>query len=172
MRTPWRRGSPGSWANGARWKGLILACQDLGLRAHRARPCPPTVGGVRAVGTWERRPTTAVIGCNDILAVGFMKSAITRGIRVPEDLSVIGIDNAGLSALTEPGPTSLATRSRQLRAAAAGATVGHLRHRSRPLVTTLEMSVQVCASVGPVAARIPARRPSAPSRHTRRSPRQ
>ena len=64
---------------------------------------------MRAVGTWERRPTTAVIGCNDILAVGFMKSAITRGIRVPEDLSVIGIDNAGLSALTKPGPTSLAT---------------------------------------------------------------
>jgi DNA-binding LacI/PurR family transcriptional regulator len=41
------------------------------------------------------RPT-ALIAMNDLTAIGAMRAASERGIRVPEDLSVIGIDNIPL----------------------------------------------------------------------------
>ncbi|MDO4900787.1 LacI family DNA-binding transcriptional regulator [Actinomyces sp.] len=151
-------GPPDSWADGARWEGLAHACHALGLRAQRLGPFSPTVGGgVHALEAWGRRPTTAVVGYNDVLAIGFMKAALARGLRVPEDVSIIGVDNAGLSALTSPGLTSLAAGSRRLGTRAATAIIGHLRHRSRPqpAVTVLEMSLQERQSVGPAPATPP-----------------
>ncbi|WP_103062283.1 LacI family DNA-binding transcriptional regulator [Actinomyces qiguomingii] len=148
-------GPPDSWADGARWEGLTQACHALGVRAQRLGPFSPTVGGgVHALETWGHRPTTAVVGYNDVLAIGFMKAALARGLRVPADVSIIGIDNAGLSALTNPGLTSLAAGSRRLGARAATAIIGHLRHRSRPqpAVTVVGMSLQERQSVGPAPA--------------------
>lgn len=161
-------GPTGSWANGARWEGLTLACQDLGIRLRRIGPFPPTVaGGIKATGEWAEHPSTAVVGYNDILAIGFMKSAIARGLRVPEEVSVVGIDNAGLSALTDPGLTSLTTGSRKLGACASTAVVRHLRHRSQSqaMVTTLDMALKTRESVGPT----PATSPVLPQRLTPRS---
>lgn len=141
-----------SWANGARWEALGDACRASGIRLHRIGPFPPTVGGgVQALEAWASAPTTAVVGYNDVLAIGFMKAALARGVRVPEELSVIGVDNAGLSALTEPGLTSLGAGARRLGASAAGAIVGLLRHRSQeqPLITMLPMSLHERRSAGP-----------------------
>ncbi len=39
---------------------------------------------------------TALIAMNDLTAIGAMRAASERGIRVPEDLSVIGVDNIPL----------------------------------------------------------------------------
>ncbi len=36
---------------------------------------------------------TAVVACNDMVAIGAMESLLQRGIRVPEDVSVIGYDD-------------------------------------------------------------------------------
>ncbi len=35
----------------------------------------------------------AVFACNDPMALGFMHAAHTRGMRVPEDVAVVGVDN-------------------------------------------------------------------------------
>ncbi|WP_136314136.1 LacI family DNA-binding transcriptional regulator [Actinomyces procaprae] len=145
-------GPPDSWSNGTRWEGLTRACHALGLRPRRIGPFSPTIGGgLHALETWGRHPTSAVVGYNDLLAIGFMKAAVARGLRVPEDVSIIGVDNVDLSALTNPGLTSLAAGSRRLGMRAATAIVGHLRHRSQPqpAVTMLEMSLQERESVGP-----------------------
>lgn len=40
----------------------------------------------------SERPT-AVVGCNDVAALTFINAALSRHIRVPEDISVIGFDN-------------------------------------------------------------------------------
>ena len=162
-------GPSGSWANGARWEALSAACRSHGLRARRIGPFPPTVaGGIRAVGAWDEAPTTAVVGYNDVLAIGFMKSALARGLAVPRDVSVVGVDNAGLSALTEPGLTSLGAGSRRLGAAAATAVIGLLRHRSKdqPMLTMLAMGLHCRESVGPAPGRachLPAAPPSTTS---------
>lgn len=45
----------------------------------------------------ENRPT-AILCCADDSAIGFIKAATLRGIRVPEDVSVIGFDGSRVGA--------------------------------------------------------------------------
>lgn len=47
------------------------------------------------------RPT-AIVAENDILALGSMKYFLQRGIKVPEDIAIIGFDNIALSRMYEP----------------------------------------------------------------------
>ncbi len=49
---------------------------------------------------------TALIGGNDNMAAGACNAAIDRGLRIPEDLSLMGIDNSIVARATRP---SLAT---------------------------------------------------------------
>ncbi|ADU37316.1 LacI family DNA-binding transcriptional regulator [Variovorax paradoxus] len=52
------------------------------------------------------RPT-GVIGVNDLLAFGLMAGFRDEGLSVPEDVSVMGIDNVFLSTLMYPAMTSV-----------------------------------------------------------------
>lgn len=55
----------------------------------------------------EHPEVTAVIATNDLMAIGAMKAAKNRNKRVPEDYSVIGVDNIGKSRQCEPPLTTL-----------------------------------------------------------------
>ncbi len=48
-----------------------------------------------------------VIAINDALAIGLMAGLRKAEMRIPEQISIVGIDNISLSALTEPGLTSV-----------------------------------------------------------------
>jgi DNA-binding LacI/PurR family transcriptional regulator len=48
-----------------------------------------------------RVPPTAVYAHSDELALGAMRTLRRAGIRIPEDISVIGIDNHPLAELTD-----------------------------------------------------------------------
>lgn len=54
----------------------------------------------------ERRPT-AVFAANDISALETMRVAAELGLRIPDELSVIGFDNIPESALSQPGLTTI-----------------------------------------------------------------
>jgi DNA-binding LacI/PurR family transcriptional regulator len=54
----------------------------------------------------KNRPT-GVIGVNDLLAFGLMAGFRDAGLEVPQDVSVIGIDNVFLSTLMHPAMTSV-----------------------------------------------------------------
>jgi LacI family transcriptional regulator len=51
---------------------------------------------------------TAVFAANDLTAIGIMLEARDRGLRVPEDLSVVGLDDIGLSSQIAPPMTTVA----------------------------------------------------------------
>jgi DNA-binding LacI/PurR family transcriptional regulator len=53
-----------------------------------------------------QRPT-GVVGVNDLLAYGLMAGFRDAGLSVPEDVSVVGIDNVFLSTLMHPAMTSV-----------------------------------------------------------------
>jgi DNA-binding LacI/PurR family transcriptional regulator len=53
------------------------------------------------------RPT-AIFCCNDLLAIGALQAAKEIGVRVPEELSVVGFDNTILATVTDPPLTSVA----------------------------------------------------------------
>ena len=44
-------------------------------------------------------PPTAVFAFNDNIAIGVLRAARRRGVRVPEDLSVVGFDDSEMAAL-------------------------------------------------------------------------
>jgi len=50
----------------------------------------------------------AVFACNDMMAIGFIHTAAAYGVRVPDDISVIGFDNTELSAVVSPTLTTIA----------------------------------------------------------------
>lgn len=45
---------------------------------------------------------TAVVAGNDMIAIGCMEAIRSRGLRVPEDISVVGFDNIGMSRFCTP----------------------------------------------------------------------
>jgi len=50
---------------------------------------------------------TAVMCSNDLTAIGAMSAIFERGLRVPEDISVVGYDDIQLAAHTHPSLTTL-----------------------------------------------------------------
>lgn len=57
----------------------------------------------------ERRPDVTAVFCgSDILAVGAMKACRERGVKVPDDLSIIGFDNLEVAEYLSPTLTTIA----------------------------------------------------------------
>jgi LacI family transcriptional regulator len=54
----------------------------------------------------EKRPT-AIFAANDLMAYGVLAAAEELGLRIPEDLSLIGFDDIPLSAHTRPALTTV-----------------------------------------------------------------
>jgi LacI family transcriptional regulator len=63
-------------------------------------------------------PPTAVFATNDISAIRTMELAVELGLRVPDDLSVIGFDNVPESALSTPPLTTINQPLREMGATA------------------------------------------------------
>ena len=72
-------------------------------------------------------PPTAIFASNDLTAIGAMGAIHEHGLRVPEDVSVIGYDDILLSAYTRPSLTTLAISRTEIAATA----FRSLFHRSR-----------------------------------------
>jgi LacI family transcriptional regulator len=76
------------------------------------------------------RPT-ALIAMNDLTAIGAMRAASERGIRVPEDLSVIGIDNIPLGDYLYRRLTSIAQPLEELAKATAELLLNRLDENTK-----------------------------------------
>jgi DNA-binding LacI/PurR family transcriptional regulator len=50
---------------------------------------------------------TAVVCANDLTAIGALRAAHQRGVRVPEDISVTGCDDIGMADVVYPPLTTL-----------------------------------------------------------------
>lgn len=59
-------------------------------------------------------PPTAVFAFNDEMAVGALQAARERGLRVPEDLSIVGFDDASFASYTTPALTTVRQPLREL----------------------------------------------------------
>lgn len=61
---------------------------------------------------------TAVMAANDLMALGFMQALQSRGLRIPDDVSLIGYDNAVTSGYAQPGLTTVAQPAEDMGAGA------------------------------------------------------
>ncbi|HKH87940.1 MAG TPA: LacI family DNA-binding transcriptional regulator [Acidimicrobiales bacterium] len=80
-----------------------------------------------AIAAYLRRqkPPIAIVAYDDLCAVATMRAANHAGWRVPEDLSVVGIDDIQFSAYTNPGLTSVAQPKQELGALAVDALLSN-----------------------------------------------
>lgn len=104
-------GPEASWTDGVRWQALREAGFELGMKIRRVGPTQkPTIdAGFGRVREIMAQPTTAVIAYNDVLAIGVIKGLRRLGVGVPEDVSVIGVDNILLAEVVEPELTTVAS---------------------------------------------------------------
>ncbi len=59
-------------------------------------------------------PPTAIFATNDLLAIGTIQAANEHGLKVPQDVSVIGFDNTMLATITDPPLTTIAQPMEQM----------------------------------------------------------
>ena len=66
-------------------------------------------GGLRAMTRLlqQSRMPTAVLTSNDLTAIGALSGIRARGLRVPEDISVVGFDDIAMAEFTEPPLTTV-----------------------------------------------------------------
>jgi LacI family transcriptional regulator len=67
-----------------------------------------TAGLLAAGGAGGGAPFDAVFACNDLMAVGALRALRAAGIRVPEEVQVMGFDDIGLAQLVEPPLSTVA----------------------------------------------------------------
>ncbi|MFH8443222.1 LacI family DNA-binding transcriptional regulator [Streptomyces sp. NPDC018026] len=109
--------------NQARMHGYRAAMEAGGARVPEAyvRPGEFThetglLGATALLGL--REPPTAVFAGNDEIAVGVVETARGRGLRVPEDLSVVGFDDTSLARMASPPLTTVRQPLREMGGAA------------------------------------------------------
>ncbi len=93
-----------------RKKAFIKGALQAGIEPDRAIDSDFTVkGGYAASGELINgsRPTAILTG-NDLTAIGVLHRAFDAGLKVPEDLSVVGFDDIMFSEYTQPALTTVA----------------------------------------------------------------
>jgi DNA-binding LacI/PurR family transcriptional regulator len=104
------------------------------------------------------RPPVAMVAYDDMSAVAALHAAHRAGWRVPEDLSVVGIDDIQLAGYTIPGLTTVAQPKYQLGALAVDATLAPGTH-DKPRVLDGELIIrESTAPSSAAAARLPVAR--------------
>lgn len=159
-------GPEASWADGTRWRALVDIAKELGLHSRRIGPFTPTVaGGEKAAeALLQRRTTTAALAYNDQVAIGAIRRLTAKGVRVPEELSVIGFDNIFAADLITPPLTTVAAPLRRLGLTAVRNVLaminGAQSHATEPLIMPVEL-VQRESTAPPPARPAAPRRPRA-----------
>jgi LacI family transcriptional regulator len=100
----------------------------------------------------EQPRPTAVVCTNDVFAVGAMMACRVQQVRIPEEISITGVDNTDLGATQTPALTSIRTPIVEIGHAAAEQLVARLEGRSYVAFETLPFELVVRGSTGAPAA--------------------
>jgi len=102
----------------------------------------------RLLAVKKQRPT-AVVSTNDVFAVGGMIACRKAGVRIPDDISITGVDNTDLGATQTPALTSIRTPIVEIGRAAAEQLVARLEGRPWDPFQTLPFELVPRGSSGP-----------------------
>jgi DNA-binding LacI/PurR family transcriptional regulator len=112
------RGPKALASSGQRWKGIRNYAQSVGLRieAKRVAELPESLdpnssfeAGVQLTTELlhQEKTFTALMAYDDVTALGALRALKKKGLRVPEDCSVIGFDDVAQASLSAPSLTTV-----------------------------------------------------------------
>ncbi len=153
------RGQPYSSDSDARWQGIVEVAQDLGLsirpeltiQLEKDLTSPelgyPVVEQLLA----HHRRFTAVISFNDIAAIGCIRALHDSGLRVPQDVSVVGFDDIKEAAFQTPSLTTIRQPLHKMGELAAELLLQQLRPSDTKIApqVAVELELVVRESTGP-----------------------
>lgn len=128
---------------------------------------PGADAGEQAIAAvFQEKRFTAVIAVTDTVAMGIYRGLQARGVRVPEDVSVVGFDNTYFTRFLNPPLTTVDVSRVELSRIAVAALLGREPHRLFSLPTTLVLR----ESTAPPPLESPAGSASAKRRNSRALP--
>lgn len=98
-------------------------------------------------------PPTAIFCCSDLMAFGAIHALNRNGLRVPDDVAIVGFDNIELADYTTPPLTSVAQPINEIGTVAASLVLARIHDRDREIqrpVLSTELVVRQ-SSVRPVS---------------------
>lgn len=109
------KGQTVSSDSAVRWAAICEVAQELGIRIRpeliiqlEGTDSTPSIGYPFAKQLLARKiPFTALFAYNDISAIGSLWAFREAGLRVPEDISIVGFDDIPGAAYANPGLTTV-----------------------------------------------------------------
>jgi LacI family transcriptional regulator len=156
------RGAPVSSDAADRWTAICTVADELGIRIRPelvvqidSTDSTPRLGYPFAKQLLERQqPFTALFAYNDISAIGAIWAFQEAGLRVPDDVSVVGFDDIPSAAFNSPGLTTVRQPLQRMGQIAAKTVIDLIEGRG-VYVTEIAIDPEfvVRASTGPARSR-------------------
>lgn len=139
------KGHPWRSASGQRFAGIASSAKEHGIPLDErlvkelhsgntpTEASMPEEGFTCALDLLAAKlPFTALIAFNDVTAIGAMRALRTAGVRVPEDVSVVGFDDIESAAYLTPSLTTLRQPLEQMGELAAEHLISIIDERQEP----------------------------------------
>jgi LacI family transcriptional regulator, galactose operon repressor len=156
------KGQTFSSDSAVRWDAIVETSHELGIRIHpeltvqiEGTDSTPAIGypvGKQLLA--RKRPFSAVFAYNDISAIGAIWAFREAGLRVPQDVSVVGFDDIAGAAFANPGLTTVRQPLLRMGQIAAQTVIDRIEERGTYLPEiAIEPEFVVRESTGPMAVR-------------------
>jgi len=151
------KGQPFSSDSEDRWQAVCRVAQDLGLTmdpdliVHLEVDDPsPQLGYPYAKQLLARKkPFTALFAYNDISAIGAIRAMQEEGLRVPQDITVMGFDDIQWAAFNTPSLTTVRQPLRKMGEIAAETVISMIEQSGKhPGEIAIEPTLVVRESTG------------------------
>ena len=160
------QGQPFSSDSDVRWASTLETARELGLEVSDALTVhlekdshSPEISypGIRRL-IQSRRHFTAVLCFNDVSAMGSIRALHEGGLRVPEDVSVLGFDDIQSAAYHVPSLTTIRQPLQKMGSTAAQMLLKKLAGKTTPELIHVEPELIVRESTAPACSAPPTRR--------------
>jgi LacI family transcriptional regulator len=150
-------GQPFSSDSGSRWNATLRIAKKFGIEIHddlmiylSKDSHSPEISypGIRKL-IESGRPFTAVLCFNDVSAMGTIRALHEFGLRVPDDVSVIGFDDIQSAAYQVPSLTTIRQPLQKMGTTAAQLLLKRLAGESIPDLVQVEPELIIRESTAP-----------------------